>query len=159
VNWFATFGKWFWAICIFVAFLNARTFQSRAHPHIQAHPELEEGYRTLTKGFLFWGNLPWVVMGIGCIFGGVPSVFDFFHPRDGNPFVLAFYFSVLLVWILGTNWLLFRGGAEMLVKHPGILNVDFKSPRTIVLFWFLCLAGGIVAVIMLFFGSMPLPPH
>jgi len=159
VNWFAIFGKWFWAIGIFFSFLNARTFQSRARPHIQAHPELEEGYRTLIKGYLTWGNLPLVVMGVGCTFGGVPTFFDFFRPHDRNPFVLAFYFSILLVWILGTNWLLFRGGAEMLVKHPGFLNIYFKSPRSIVLLWFLSIAGGVFAFIMLSSGDIPLPPH
>jgi hypothetical protein len=157
MNWPAIFFKWFWAIAIFFSFLNTRIFRFRARPHIQAHPELEAGYRTLIKGYLTWGNLPWVVMGIGCTFGGIPSVFYFFRPQDRNPFVLAFWFSILLLWILGTNWLLFRGGAEMLVKHPGILNFHFKSPRTILFFWFFSIAGGVVAFLIFVSQDIPLP--
>jgi len=149
--------RWFWAVCIIVTLLNAAIFRSRANRHIQAHPELEEGYRTLLKGFVIWGNLPWVIMGVGCVFGGVPSVFHFFRPRDGNPFVLAFLASVFLEWILGTYWLIYRGGAQMLVNHPGLLNLDLKTPRMVVLFWFLSLAGGILAVIMMFSRDIPLP--
>jgi hypothetical protein len=154
---FSLWTKWFWAVCIIVTLLNAAIFRSRASRHIQANPKLEEGYRKLLKGFVTWGNLPWVTMGVGCVFGGVPSVFHFFRPRDGNPFVLAFFVCVFLEWILGTYWLLCRGGAQMLVNHPGFFNVDFKTPRMVMLFWFLSLAGGIFAVIMMFSREIPLP--
>ena len=90
-------------------------------------------------------------------FGGVPSVFHFFRPRDGNPFVLAFFASVFVEWVLGTYWLTYRGGAQMLVNHPGLFNVDLKTPRMVVFFWFLSLAGGILAVIMMFSREIPLP--
>jgi len=154
---FSLLTKWFWAVCIIVTLLNASTFRSRASRQIQAHPELEEGYRTLLKGFVVWANLPWVVMGVGCVLGGVPSVLSFFRPRDGNPFVRAFFVTVFLEWGLGTYWLIYRGGAQMLVNHPGLLNLDLKTPRMVVLFWFLSLAGGILAVIMMFSRDIPLP--
>ena len=118
---------------------------------------MEEGYQKIIKGFVTWGNIPWIVMGIGCVMGGVPSVFHFFRPRDGNPYVLAFFASVFLIWIMGTYWLLFQGGAKMLVKHPGLLNVDCKSPTMLKIFWFLCLAGGVFAVIMMFTQDIPVP--
>jgi hypothetical protein len=155
---FIFLAKWFWIICIAVTFLNAGIFWLRARQHIQTRPELEDGYRTLIIGFVTWGNFPWIVMGIGCVLGGVPSVFHFFRPRDGNSFVLAFFGSVFLIWILGTYWILFRGGAQMLVTHKGLFNVDFKTPRAVVLYWFLSLAGGIVAVFMMLSRDIPLPP-
>jgi hypothetical protein len=154
---FSLLTKWFWAVSIIVTLLNTAIFRSRASRQIQANPKLQEGYRTLIKGFVFWGNLPWVIMGVGCVFGEVPSVFHFFRPRDGNPFVLAFFASVFLEWILGTYWLVYRGGAQMLVTHPGLFNLDLKTPRMVVLFWFLSLAGGIFAVIMMFSREIPLP--
>lgn len=157
MTFFAIFGKWFWAICILVTFANALTFWSRARKHIQANPELEGGYRSLIKGFLFWGNVPWVIMGIGCVVGGVPSVFSYFRPRDGNPYVLAFFASIFLIWLLGTNWIVFRGGAEMLVKYPGFLSFDIKSPRIVVVFWLACLTGGILGTILIFTQNI-VPP-
>jgi hypothetical protein len=159
MNPFLFLTKWFWAVCIAVSFINARMFQARARRHALDNPQLSEGYRAIIKGFVMWGNLPWVVMGIGCVFGGVPSVFDFFRPRDGNPFVLAFFASVILVWVLGTYWLVFRGGAEMLVKHPGLFNVDLKNPKVVKLYWFLCLAGGVAGMILMFSGVIPLAPQ
>jgi hypothetical protein len=149
--------KWFWVVCIIVTFLNAAAYRFRARRQIQANPELEGGYRTLIRGFVLWGILPWVIMGVGTVFGGVPSVLYFFRPRDGNPFVLAFFASVFLEWILVTYWLLYRGGAQMLVTHPGLLNVNLKTPRSVVLCWFLSLACGIIAVILMFANQYPLP--
>jgi hypothetical protein len=149
--------KWFWAVCIAATLLNAGIFRFRARRHIRGNPALADGYATLIRGFVLWGNIPWVVMGVGCLLGGVPSIDHFLRPREGNPFVLAFFASVFLVWVLGTYWLLFRGGAEMLVEHPGLLNMDFRSPLMVKLFWLLCLAGGIVAVTVMFATEVPWP--
>jgi len=97
-------------------------------------------------------------MGIGCLSGGAPSIFHFFRPRDGNPFVLAFFASIFLIWVLGTYWLFVRGGAEMLIKHPGLINC--KNAAMLKLFWLLALAGGILAVVMMLTHDTPVtwPP-
>ena len=68
---------------------------------------------------MIWGNIPWVVMAAGYLFGGVPSLFHYFRPLDGNTFVLAFFASVFFVWTMGTYWLVFGGGAEMIFKPYG----------------------------------------
>jgi hypothetical protein len=149
--------KWSWAAFILVTFLNAATFALRGRRQIQVHPELRDGYSSIIRGFVTWGNLPWVVMGIGCVYGGVPSVFSFFRPRDGDPYVLAFFCSVFLVWALGTYWLLCLGGAQKLVDHPGLLNIEIKSPRGVLVYWFLSLAGGIVATVWMFVYDVPMP--
>jgi hypothetical protein len=154
---FVILTKWFWAVCIAVTFVNAAIFRARASQHIRANPELSEGYRTLINGFVTWGNLPWLVMGIGCVFGGVPSVFNYFRPRDGNPYVLSFLASVVLVWVLGTYWIILRDGAAMLVKYPGLLNINLKSRRAVMIYWFLGLAGGVAGIIIMFSRDIPLP--
>ncbi|MGD9366823.1 MAG: hypothetical protein PVH87_14070 [Desulfobacteraceae bacterium] len=76
----------------------------------------------------FWMNIPWIVMGFGCTVGGVPSVWHYFRPSDGNPFVLAWFGSVFFLWIAGTIWLFFQNGAETLAKHPGAIEfrIGFK---------------------------------
>jgi len=153
---FVIMTKWFWAVCILVMFLNAGIFKFRAKRHIQENPDLADGYRTIIRGWLIYGNIPWIVMGLGSLVGGVPSIDHFFRPRDGNPFVLAFFASVFQLWILSTYWIFFRRGAEMLVDHPGIFNVDFKSPIMVKLFWLLCLAGGIAGVTMMFIQDIPI---
>ncbi len=103
--------------CINVLYLKVHSRQ-----HIRQRPELAAGYRRLIRGYLFWGNLPWIVMGVGLELGGLSSIFSFFRPRDGNPFVLAFFLVVIELWILGFWWLFFARGAEFLVEHPGVFR-------------------------------------
>jgi hypothetical protein len=150
-------GKWFWVMCIAVLLANAATFWSRAKKHTLYNPELEAGYKTIFKGLLFGGGVPWIVVGIGCVTGGLPSVFHLFRPRDGNPYTLVFFAMAFLLWIKGTYWLFFQNGAHMLVKHPGLFNVDFESPTTVKIFWLICLAGGLLGVIGMFTQDIPVP--
>ena len=112
MEWFAALGKWFWLVCILVTCLNGAIFWMRAKKKIQQIPNSANGYRTIIRGFVTWGNLPWVVMGVGCTIGGVPSVWHYFNPRGGNGNILAFLVSVVLLWILGSRWIFFRGGAK-----------------------------------------------
>ena len=154
---FGLLSRWFWVLCIAVTFFNAATAWLNAKRRIESRPELRKGYRTLTRALATWGNLPWLVMGFGCTYGRVPSVFSFFRPRDGNPYVLVFFCAVFLVWVVGTYWLMFRGGAQMLVDHPGFLSIEAKSPRAVMAIWFVCILGGAVAVVWMFFGNFPVP--
>jgi hypothetical protein len=150
--------KWFWAFFIAASFFNVYKMKRKAARQILAHPELEEGYRAIIKGFAISTIIPWVIVGFGCLFGGMRSIFDVFQPRFGNPFVLAFHVSIILETLLGTNWIVFRGGAEMLAKHPGIFNYDVRSPRMVILLWFLGVAGTIFGEVMIFSGMFPPPP-
>lgn len=155
MNFFTAIDKWFWAAAIGITCLNAVIFHVRAKRLIREHPDLADGYTAIVRGTLIWGNIPWIIMGIGCLVGGVPSASHFIHPEDGNPFVLAFDGSIFLLWCLGTFWLFFRGGAEMLVKHPGLLSTDFGSPRSVKLFWLLCLAGVILGIGLTYIMDIP----
>lgn len=123
---------------------------------------LVEGYAVLLKGYLIWMNLPWVVMGIGCTVGGVPTVLHFFRPRDGNPFVLAWYCTVFIIWAGGTFWLFLRNGAEELARHPGLIEFrygfkkkDIASPVLIKVLWLVMLAGGIIAFVAVWTHDIP----
>lgn len=145
---FLLIGKLFWLVCVVTTCLNALFWKRHSRKELAAHPELADDYKRLIKGFLIWGNIPWFIMGIGCTFGGL-IVFDYFSPREGNPFVLAWYLSVFVLWILGFRWIMFRGGAEQLVRCPGLLNLPNRA--WFIKLWFnLCLAGGIVGVVMMF---------
>ena len=155
---FEIMTRYFWVVAIIVTGIQVAVFKARSIRHIQANPELSKGYATIIRGYLIWMNIPWIVMGIGCTVGGVPGVWHYFRPRDGNPYVLAWFASVFLLWIAGTYWLLFRGGAEMLAKHPGAFSPNIIGPIVFKLIWFACLAGGILAMILLWTLDIPLPP-
>ena len=155
----------FWAVAIIVTCINAVFYKHRSREYIKENPDLAEGYAKLIKGYLVWMNIPWIVMGIGCTVGGVPSVWHFFNPQDGNPYVLAWFGSVFLLWILSVYWIFFKGGAETLVKYPGAIQMhspmskgkDITSPAGIKLLLCACLLGGILGVVMMWIQDIPIP--
>lgn len=59
---------------IVVTFANALIMKKKTKSHIEKDPTLKDGYQTIIKGFITWGNLPWLVMGIGILVGGVPTI-------------------------------------------------------------------------------------
>lgn len=136
-----------WVLFIAATVFNAFYLKARSQKIIEKRPDLQEGYDQLFRGYLIYLNVPWVVMGIGILFGGVPGVFGFFRPRDGNIFVLAFHAVIVILWILSIWWLYFKGGAEFLVKHPGVFNFDFQSPMLVKIYFGLALAGGVIGII------------
>lgn len=154
---FHIISKWFWALCIVVTFLNAAVFYFRAKTQIKQTPGLEAGYREIIRGFVIWGNVPWVVMGIGCTVGGVPSVWHYFNPEAGNPYVLAFFAAVVLVWIKGSYWILFQGGAQAIVDHPGIFNFDISSPILLKMLWIATIVAGVTGIFFMVTQNIPLP--
>ena len=48
-----------------VTVANALILKLRSRRYIRERPELSEGYKRLFRGVLLWGNLPWLLMGIG----------------------------------------------------------------------------------------------
>ncbi len=155
---FEIISRFFWVLAIFVTLLNVAIFKARSLRHIKNNPELREGYGKLLRGYVVWLNIPWIVMGIGCTLGAVPTIWHYFRPSDGNPYVLAWFGSVFLLWTLGSYWLLLRGGAEMLVKHPGAFTTDISSPTIIKLIWLACLSGGVAGIIFMWNMNIPIPP-
>lgn len=149
------FVRHFWLAFIAANVLNALILKARSRKYILQKPELAAGYQQLFNGFLLWGNVPWVVMGIGILFGGVHNVFSYFRPRDGNPFVLAWFGVIGALCLLGFHWLFARRGAEFLVEHPGLLRGIPQSPAMIRLFYCLMVAGGVVALGFMFFADLP----
>lgn len=140
---------YFWLLIILVNGINALTVWAKTRRYVRQQPELADGYITLIRGFFFWANLPWVIMGAGLLGGNVSSIDAFFAPQLSNLFVVAWWGAIALLYALGTYWILWNGGAEMLVKHPGILRGNPSNPKVIKLFWLLALAGGVTASVLI----------
>ncbi len=147
--------KIFWVIAIGVNCMNAYLLHSRAQKEIARNPELAEGYAQLLKGYLVFLNIPWLIMGLGVIVGGTRRVFDYFDPRSGNPYVLAFHVTIIVLWALFIFWIYLAGGAEFLIRYPGVMNVDIKSPLVLKLLFGLMLVGGMAAEIAMWSGRLP----
>lgn len=149
--------KHFWVAFVIVTILNGAIWWFRGRPHRERDPSLTEGYRSLVKGLVVWGNLPWLIMGSGILFGGVPTMFHYFNPRDPNPFVKAWFVSVVAIWIAGTYWLFVHGGAEQLIRHPGLIQSPNANPIYLKVIWLLSIAGGIAAFVVMYLGSFAPP--
>jgi hypothetical protein len=149
---FSFFTKYFWLLALLATFYNATYLKKKSKRYIESDSSLEEGYEKLYRGYLFYMSLPWAVMGIGVIFGNVQSMFDFFSVRSTNPFVWLFLITLVILWMFDFVWITFRGGAEFLVKHPGVISPTIKSPFVIKIFNLLTLACGVGALI--FFSNM-----
>ncbi|SRR5712692_8832245 len=147
--------KTFWVIAIGVTCVNAYLLRSRARKEIERNPELAEDYAQLLKGYLVFLNIPWLVMGLGILLGGTRGVFDYFDPRSGNFYVIAFHITIIVLWALTIFWVYLAGGAEFLVRYPGVMNVDINSPLVLKLLFALMLTGGIVAEIAMWSGRLP----
>jgi hypothetical protein len=145
-----------WILFVVITCANGGIWWYRAQPRIAEDRRLESGYRRLVRSWLIYGNLPWLVMGAGILFGGVPSVFHYFNPRNG-PFVIAFYITIVALWIATFYWLFFRGGAEDLIAHPGLLNLAVQRPWAVKTFFVLALTGGVLGLLAMIFGNIQVP--
>jgi len=150
------FFRYGWALFIAVGILNTLIGWRRAKAVIAAHPERRETYRRLFFGFLFWGNLPWVVMGVGIVAGGVPTMLHYLDPGNG-PYVIAWYCSIVLLSILNLVWLFFLRGAETLIDHPGFLNLKTSNPWMIKIFLLVTTLGSVIAITALLLGTTRTP--
>jgi hypothetical protein len=143
-----------WLLFIAVTCANGAAWWIRGKKEMALHPELAPGYRSLIRGWVVYGNIPWVVMGMGILFGGVPSAFDYLNPRNG-PFVVAWYVSVVALWVATAHWIFLRGGAEAMVRHPGLLNQPAPQASAIKGVVALALLGGVVGMTLMILGYLP----
>jgi hypothetical protein len=115
----------FVAVTLFLAWWGWGSVQNR----IRKQPELEEGYCRLLKGFAFWANIPWLIMGGLILSGKVSSIFEFLRPSLGNPYILFWFASLFGLLVLLLYWVYFMKGAETLEKYPGLPMVPQWNAR------------------------------
>ena len=118
-----------WLFLVVGVLINVPILWCRSRPQIAARPDLEAGYRRLIRGSAFWMSLPWLVMGIGCTVGGVPTIWHFLRPAVGGPYVWAFWAVLDAEFLLLGYWAVWGGGAKALVRHPGVINFRTRSVR------------------------------
>jgi hypothetical protein len=148
-------SKYFWVAGIFMTLLNAIVFKARSKSYVKQWPERRVGYEKLIRGYLLFGIPPWLLMGAGIMFGGVPSVFSYFDPRHGNLFVLLFHFMALIIWGFAFYWIIVGQGAEFLAAHPTSAHPHIVSPKLVRLFMGVLLIGSIVAEVMMWANVFP----
>jgi hypothetical protein len=114
-----------WLLFVAVTFANAAIWWSRGRDEIARNPVLAPGYRRLIRGFLIYGNIPWLVLGCAM---ELPHLI---LSLSLGPLLVFFMCFIPAYWILTGYWLFFRGGAEDLARHPGILQGSPRDPDAI----------------------------
>lgn len=148
----AFIDNYFWVICLLTGFINHFSFSIKARKVCKDQPELKEGFEKLLKGFLFWSNLPWLVLGFGRIVGGLTLEEAFFSLDLNNPYAVLFILTIMTIWVRGTIWLQFQNGVETLVEYSGVWHPKNVSKLTIYLQYYAGLFGGIIAMYMVVIG-------
>jgi hypothetical protein len=150
--------KYFWALLIALGCFSAvwMSFQMK-------EATVKERLKMML-GSAFWQNVPWIVMGIGSTIGGVPTFFHFFRPKDGNPFVLAWWASVAAVFIIGSYWIFIGQGAAKLAKYE-VIKYGFiwktstiSSEKGVKLYFLLFLTTVLIIGIIVWLGDVTIPP-
>lgn len=148
---------------IAVTIVNGLILKLQSKKYIIKNPKLKEGYDKYLKGWLLYGNIPWVIMAIGNLSGMTNNTFEYLNPKTMNPIVLIFHASIIVLWILSINWIYFKNGAEFIEQHPGLIRKSSFSGNTnvtakqIKLFFPLMLLGGIAGMIMMWLMNIPIP--
>jgi hypothetical protein len=129
---FQLFARYFWAIAIGVSLINYVI----GHRRIVAESGLNEIQRNEAQGLFgrlcLFSNVPWLVMAWGVLFGGVPSVFNYFRPQDHNPYVTYWYGSLFLLTVVGALWVLLGSGARRMreLQQMGVFGARQKNSAT-----------------------------
>jgi hypothetical protein len=132
--------KCFWILGILAALLNTYALKRRANRVIAEKPELATGYQRYALAELAFYSLPWLVMGVSILAGGVDGLRDYLKPCLGNPFVIAFYAIAVAQFSALAAWVWFGGGVEFFVEYsegvatsPGRVKLTYTATLVLAL--------------------------
>jgi len=98
------------------------------------HPEKRSGYAKLVAAWVLLGNIPWFILGAGVLEGRIISMDDVFKPNHHNPFLQAFFVSIVVILLLVNFWIWVGNGSQTLIDYPGLANRPLTEPMPIKLY-------------------------
>lgn len=152
-----------WIMFIVVMIANGLVLKFRSKKYIRENPDLRAGYDLFFKGWIIYGNIPWLIIGLGNIAGLTHSIFEYFNPKAMNPIVLIFHASIIILWVLSIRWIYFMNGAEFIEKHPALFQRSSLNgskdmmAKQIKLFYPIMLLGGVAGMVMMWIMDIPSP--
>src|ERR1700739_1905370 len=114
MDFFSLLSRNFWLIALVVTGLNCWMAERRLR-NLEIHEDIGWPERvSLLHRFQLFSAIPWLVMGWGELVGGVPNVWAYFRPQDGDPYVTTWFVCIFLMSLASAYWVLFSGGARRL---------------------------------------------
>lgn len=146
--------RYFWLLGIAAALGSAAFGRMTARAYIERDASLKEGYDRLIRGAAVYLSAPWIVMGIGMIFGKFNTIFDLLLSlKNWDPFSVVFFGVVIADALFLFIWVWFVDGAEFLAAHPGV----FSLPRSTALIKIMA-AAGVAASMLLAYAIVGIYP-
>ena len=122
--------KYFSIFCLFILLIQAGLEALRNALITRNMPERRQGYQRLVTFYMLMMGLPFLVLSIGTLTQGIPSLFYLFLLGEANFFSWAFFGILFLEYVFLLAWVWQFGGAEFLVMHPGLFIFrGFSSTR------------------------------
>ena len=123
---------WFWAVCLVFGFVNYRRASRQTQARLVADPQRAAMAERLLRRFALLMAVPWLVMGVGVLLGGVPGVWHYFRPQDGNPYVIAWIASVFALSVAFAVWVFACDGAARMTEFglTGLFGGRGGMPRS-----------------------------
>jgi drug/metabolite transporter superfamily protein YnfA len=158
---FDLLNKYFWAIAAGVTLFNFRRHAIRPSGQSNGNSVYDAALYRRARAILI---APWLVMGIGIIFGGVPGVQNYLRPRDLNPYVWAWYCCVFFLACFFAYWAILRNGASRairlrLVQFPVFGRQLQMSERQMKVFAAVGPFWVVLWICLLWYVDVPLPTH
>jgi nitrate reductase NapE component len=143
---FRLISEYFWIACLGVTWFNAERAKRRVTERGLPDDQMREA-EVYIRRFALLASLPWIVVGVGQVAGSTPTIWYYFRPQDGNPFVLAWLVLVALLNGALSAWILLGGGARKIVQL-GLADVfgrrRLKSPSVLVVKLYAVLSVAII---------------
>lgn len=115
MNPFDLLSKWFWLLSIILAFQYLYTPQ-KMRENFETDEDFME-FRSIRRRIFIFSIIPWMVMGVGILYGGVSDIWQYFPSRESSLYVSVFYLVVFVELAFFTIWVLFMGGAKPAAKY------------------------------------------
>lgn len=159
-------SNWMWAIAIAFVLINVAVWWGTAVPSWRRDPSRKRGDQKLLLGFAVVLSLPFLIMGAGAMSKDRLTVWHFFRPQDGNPYVLSFFVYLFSFALIFAIWVWFFGGAKFMSWHVGVfrgLRVTGRSIPLEVGEWtvkaFSLVLLVVYALATMFMMEMEMPPE
>ena len=110
-------NNYVWLAPLAISLLNGIIIRKSSQSQILLNPKSEEGFKKILFFVIVYANIPWVIMGIGNVLE-LSNNGDYIKIDLGNPFVLTFYLSILILLGFMIRWIYFKNGAEFIQEHP-----------------------------------------
>jgi len=119
-------------------------------------------HRTLRRRLFALMSAPWLIVGAGQLADHVPSIWYYFRPADGNPYVVSFWGCILGCQILVAAWVYLGDGARIVAEHKLMTlhvfghRVALSASHTKVVIGLVLLAGA-AGLVTLAMSDVPIP--